>query len=212
MISSAGREVCLKAIAMAIPTFSMTCFKLTKKVCKSLVSYMAKYWWSSSLDRRSMHWLSWEALAQPKAKGGMGFRDLEMFNTALLGKHGWGLITNPNTLCARVLKGKYYPSCEFLQATIPKHASVTWQAIIHGRKALNSGLIKRIGNGTTVNIWTDKWIPDTITMSPVSRLGKAQINSLYHIIYAYIWPWQWAVVMETFNPPPPMQMQFLIPP
>jgi hypothetical protein len=55
MVSCAGREIFLKAIIQAIPTFSMSCFLLTKKVCKQLRSYMAKYWWSSSLDRRSVH-------------------------------------------------------------------------------------------------------------------------------------------------------------
>lgn len=80
MISCAGREVRIKAVAQSIPTSSMSCFKLTKKVCKKLASSMAKYWWSSNLDRRSLHWLSWESLNSPKHKGGMGFRDLELFN------------------------------------------------------------------------------------------------------------------------------------
>lgn len=35
MISCAGREVRIKAVAQSIPTFSMICFKLTKKVCKN---------------------------------------------------------------------------------------------------------------------------------------------------------------------------------
>ena len=90
---------------------------------------------------------------------------------------------------------------QHLQATIPKHASVTWRAIIHGRKALNSGLIKRIGNGTTVNIWTDKWIPNTIRMSPVARLGNAQINTVLDIIDADNWTWKSEVIRETFIPP-----------
>ena len=62
MISCAGREVRIKAITQAIPMFSMSCFKLTKKVCKSLASCLAKYWWSSSLDRRSMHWKAWDSI------------------------------------------------------------------------------------------------------------------------------------------------------
>ena len=125
MISCAGREVRIKSIAQAIPTFSMSSFKLTKKVCSSLTASMAKYWWSSSLDRRSMHWMSWEALTQPKIRGGMGFRDLEMFNIALLGKHGWRLMTEPNSLCSRVLKGRYFPSSDFMQASAPKNSSAT---------------------------------------------------------------------------------------
>jgi hypothetical protein len=73
MVSCAGREVFLKAVIQAIPTFSMSCFKLTKKVIKKLISYMARYWWSSSLDRRSLHWVAWDFLTKPKCQGGMAF-------------------------------------------------------------------------------------------------------------------------------------------
>ena len=88
LISCTGREVRIKAVAQSIPTYIMSCFQLTKKVCKKLASLMAKYWWSSNLDRRSLHWLSWDSLVVPKVKGGMGFKDLQLFNLALLGKHG----------------------------------------------------------------------------------------------------------------------------
>ena len=55
LFACAGRETLLKSIIQAIPTFSMSVFLLTKKVWKSLKSCMAKYWWSSSIDKRSMH-------------------------------------------------------------------------------------------------------------------------------------------------------------
>jgi hypothetical protein len=55
MVSCAGKEVFLKSVIQSIPTFTMCCFLLSRKVCKQLISYMAKYWWSSSLDRRSLH-------------------------------------------------------------------------------------------------------------------------------------------------------------
>jgi hypothetical protein len=64
MVSCAGREVFLKFVIQAIPLHSMSCFLLSKKVCKQLTSYMERYWWSSSLDRRSMHWISWESLTK----------------------------------------------------------------------------------------------------------------------------------------------------
>jgi hypothetical protein len=89
----------------------------------------------------------------------MGFRDPELFNLVLLGKHGWRLSTGSNALCARVLKGRYYPNSEFMEATAPANSSATWRAIIAGREALQLGLVKRIGDGSSVSVWQDNWIP-----------------------------------------------------
>jgi hypothetical protein len=206
MLSCAGREVFLKTVIQALSTFSMSCFKLTKKVCKSLVSCIAKYWWSSSLDRRSLHWVSWEILTSPKEKGGMGFRELELFNLAMLGKQGWKLMTSPDSLCARVLKGRYYPNSDFLQATVPNWSSATWRAIVVGREALQLGLIKRIGDGSTVSVWTDKWIPGSRTMQPSVQLhddenNVEEINLVSELIDHDIGCWKIDMVRRNFIPP-----------
>lgn len=145
---------------------------------------MARYWWSSSLDRRSLHWLDWDTLATAEVKGGMGFRNLELFNLSLLGKHGWRFLTNPNSLCARVLKGKYFPDTNFLDARAHRHASATWRAILAGREALNVGMIKRIGDGSTVSIWRDRWIPGLIAMKPSTHVGTADLNLVSDLIDA----------------------------
>lgn len=54
-LACASRVVLLKSVIQAIPTFSMTCFRLTKKVWKKIMSCMARYFWSSNIDRKSMH-------------------------------------------------------------------------------------------------------------------------------------------------------------
>ena len=35
-------------------------------------------------NKRKIHWNNWGSLTQPKADGGMGFRDLRLFNHAML--------------------------------------------------------------------------------------------------------------------------------
>jgi hypothetical protein len=49
------------------------------------------------------------------AGSGIGFRDLRLFNQALisLAKQGWRLIYYPDSSCARLLKAKYYPRGNF---------------------------------------------------------------------------------------------------
>lgn len=44
----------------------------------------------------------------------MGFRDLHMFHKAMLWKQGWRLVTRPDSLYAKVLKGRYFHDGDFL--------------------------------------------------------------------------------------------------
>lgn len=166
--SYAGREVLLKSVAQAVPTYSMSCFLLSKTTCKKMRSSISNYWWGGSATSRHMHWLRWDRMTDHKSTGGMGFRDLHLFNKSMLGKQGWRLMTRPESLCARVLKGRYYHDGEFMTGTRKKHASHTWCAILTGKDALKEGLIRRIGNGTLTNIWRDRWIPAHFNGQPIT--------------------------------------------
>ena len=44
----------------------------------------------------------------------MEFRHLYSFNLALLDKHGWKLLYDPNSLAKCILKAKYLPTNSFL--------------------------------------------------------------------------------------------------
>ena len=53
----------------------------------------------------------------------------------------------------RVLAGKYFHNTDFMKAKKKKNSSHVWQAILKGRATLHLGLMKRIGDGKSTNIW-----------------------------------------------------------
>jgi hypothetical protein len=108
-LSLAGKETMIKAVAQAIPTYIMGVFKLPMSVCDDLNRMVRNFWWGSSKGKRKTHWKAWPHIQAHKMKGGLGFRDFRLFNQALLTRQAWRLLINPNSLCAQVLKARYYP-------------------------------------------------------------------------------------------------------
>ncbi|XP_027182324.1 uncharacterized protein LOC113780749 [Coffea eugenioides] len=107
MLSSAGKEVLIKSVIQAMPNYAMASFKLPKGLCKDICKGIANFWWESTQQDRKMHTISWKNLSKVKGKGGLGFRDLEAFNEALLAKQLWRIITSPNLLMSKVIRAKY---------------------------------------------------------------------------------------------------------
>jgi hypothetical protein len=46
LLSIAGKEILIKAVAQAIPVYAMACFDLKKGFCDQLSAMISKYWWS----------------------------------------------------------------------------------------------------------------------------------------------------------------------
>jgi hypothetical protein len=110
LMAQSAREVLIKAVAQAIPTFVMGIFKLPVSLCDELTRLVRDYWWGVDQDKRRTHWVSWAKLNRSKYQGGLGFRDMRLFNQALLARQAWRLLAFPDSLCARVLKARYYPN------------------------------------------------------------------------------------------------------
>ena len=114
LLSKAGKEIVNKDVALAIPTYTMSCFKIPESLCDDLTSMIRNFWWGQKSEEKKIPWVSWEKMCEPKAGGGLGFKNLKCFNLALLAKQGWRLQLANDSLAFRVLKAKYFPRCDFV--------------------------------------------------------------------------------------------------
>lgn len=116
LLSMGGKEVLIKAMLQSIPTFAMSVFKLPARLSSEIQAIFQQFWWKSVGEDRGTAWVAWDTLCKPKKDGGLGFKNISLFNQALLAKQAWRLVQNPHSLVSQVLKAKYYQTTNFWQA------------------------------------------------------------------------------------------------
>lgn len=150
-LSTGGKEVLIKSVAQAIPTYLMSCFRLPRRLYEHINSLLRNFWWGSKDGKQKTCWVAWDDTVKPKFFGGFGFRDIELFNLALLAKQAWRILQYENSLSARILKAVYFPMGDFLTANLGSSPLRIWRAIMDGREVLEQGIIRRIGTAESTN-------------------------------------------------------------
>jgi hypothetical protein len=151
--SYGGKEVLIKAVTQAIPTYSMSLFKLPTGFCNDLSGMTSKFWWGSKDGKRKISWISWKRMCLPRNLGGLGFKDLALFNQALLAKQAWRVFSSPDSLAAKFLKAKYFNQGDFLTATAKVGCSHIWRSLMWGKELLSKGLRWNVGDGKSIDVF-----------------------------------------------------------
>ncbi|XVF87253.1 hypothetical protein PTKIN_Ptkin18bG0104000 [Pterospermum kingtungense] len=182
-ISKGGREILVKAVAQAILIYCMNVFLIPVSLAEEIQRMINFFWWGTKGNGgKGIAWLSWDRLCISKENGGMGFRSLHGFNLAMLGKQGWKFLSSPDTLASRLFKAKYFPNGNFPEAHLGNNPSFVWRGIWVSRALVSNGHRWRVGDGTTVKVWSDPWLRDEanfrITTPLIPELNNIVVRDL----------------------------------
>ncbi|KAG6687414.1 hypothetical protein I3842_11G070100 [Carya illinoinensis] len=133
----------------------MSCFKLPESLCKELENMMTKFWWGQRKEENKIRWVSWSKMCATKQNEGKGFKDLHSFNMALLEKQAWKIMNETSSLLHRIYKSKYFLNSSIQEAQLGNAPSYAWRGIWESIRLLMKGCKWRVGDGESINIWTD---------------------------------------------------------
>lgn len=102
LLSRAGKATFIKAVVQAVPTYSMSTFRVFKGVCRTMDAMVRNFWWGARDDTRFLALKSCKNIYQPREFGGLGFRLFKNINTALLSKLGWVLASGHRRLWTNI--------------------------------------------------------------------------------------------------------------
>jgi hypothetical protein len=136
----------------------------------------------------------------PKKMMGAWDLDFRSFNLAMLAKQVWRLIDELEFLCAKVLGAKYYPQGDILKAGPKAGCSFTWKSILAGLATFKRGYIWRVGDGESVNIWNDPWIPTSPNRKVVTPRGMVLLTKVNQLLDPISRQWDEELVSSILIP------------
>ncbi|KAK2641358.1 hypothetical protein Ddye_023121 [Dipteronia dyeriana] len=130
-------------------------------------------------------------MCSPKSEGGLGFRDLETSNRAILAKQCWRFLKTPKSLAVKVLKGCYFKDGNFIDAKSNSAASFVWRSLVWGKELLKTGIhwllvmVSQIitpSCGWNLQVLRENFIPsdvEAITQIPICN-GDRKYTIMWH--------------------------------
>ena len=176
-LSLAGRITLTKAVLNSIPVHLMSSIKLPMSTLHSVNRISRDFLWGSTTEKRKHHLVNWKTVCLPKGDGGLGIKNADSMNKALLAKLGWRVLHDHTSLWAKVVRSKYLVGdIQDTSWMIAKgNWSSTWRSVGVGlRDVISKGYSWVVGNGRSINFWHDKWCSSTPLLESV--IGELPIE------------------------------------
>ena len=102
----------------------------------------------------------------------------EDFNQALLAKLAWEVQKNEDKHWVKIFKRKYLRGGSFSNTRPPKQASWICKSLFSCNKLIKKGMCYKVGDGRSINIWDDPWVPKEPNFRTKLKTGVAPNNLL----------------------------------
>ena len=93
-------------------------------------------------------------------------------NSALVAKLAWMVAMGKQSIYMEVLRTKYKVSNGWMIAEPLKAGSPSWRAIKEARKLIVKGACFLLGDGRSIDVWTDSWVPGIGNFRPQLRVEE----------------------------------------
>ncbi|XP_074315067.1 uncharacterized protein LOC141651247 [Silene latifolia] len=141
-LSPAGRLTLISSVLLNLSNFFLSVFKIPISVANKINSLLSHFLWAGCRSGKTIHWCGKNFLSFPKREGGLGIRNIECLNQALLAKHVWRLVSMQESLFCGVFREKLFGINGFSDdAWIKNSGSMPWELSVWGSKWVNGTIL-----------------------------------------------------------------------
>ncbi|KAG6696235.1 hypothetical protein I3842_09G137900 [Carya illinoinensis] len=158
-LSKRGRTTLVKSTLSNLPTYFLSLFPIPARTALRIEKLQRDFLWGGMGEEFKFHLVRWEQVCRPLANGGLGIRNLRLFNRALLGKWLWRYHRELEALWKLVIERKYGGSwggwCT--KEVRGAYGVGLWKHIRQGWGVFSRQTSLRLGEGNRLKFWHDTW-------------------------------------------------------
>ena len=156
--SKGGRIILIRSTLSNQPIYFMSIFQLPKVVRMRLKKIQKDFLWGGGALEQKPHLVRWPIVREDKSKGGLGVKNLGLFNKALLGKWAWRFANEKKAIWNQVIRRKYGEERGWRSGETREAYGVgLWKAINKVGQLVTPFFSFEVGDGKNVSFWKDKW-------------------------------------------------------
>lgn len=156
-LSWRGRLTLVNSVLAGIPSYFMSIFPWPKESISKLEGLLRAFFWQGKNKVKGGQCLvAWDRVKQPRRNGGLGVRDLQAHNQAMMCKFVAKVIQTTDIPCFQ------WFALQYCKDSLPHGVSSRDTALWKGFKACIPLVISAsrcsVGGGALVSFWQDQWL------------------------------------------------------
>jgi hypothetical protein len=158
-LSKGGRVTFIKNTLSNLPTYFFSLFSIPSSVVYCIEKLQRDFLWGGVGEEFKYHLVSWSKVCSPISEGGLGIRNLRIFNKALLGKWLWRYSHEREAWWKSIVDANYGSSWAGWCSLDPhrSHRVGIWKNIRKGWSLFCSHIRLILGNGSKIRFWDEVW-------------------------------------------------------
>ncbi|XP_062080849.1 uncharacterized protein LOC133785644 [Humulus lupulus] len=137
-LSYAGRIVLINSVLLSINSYWSQLVILPRSIFQRIIQVCRAYLWKGVDWSCNPGHVSWSVICRSKSEGGLGFRDIALWNFCAMGKHVWDISSKKDNLWVKWVNTIYIKQGDWWNHVAPIDASWYWKRIVQVKDKLKS--------------------------------------------------------------------------
>ncbi|XP_010666689.2 uncharacterized protein LOC104883828 [Beta vulgaris subsp. vulgaris] len=157
-LSQPAKVIIINSILIGALMHYLAVFRVPQTITNKLDGLFATFFWKD-FHGKGIHWKKRSVIHRPKGAGGLGIRNVGVFNKALLMRKASRIQRNPHLLLSRVYNSSTRTSTDQMRNT--NLSSWGRRGIVMANSLLNQFSHWKIGDGKATRVSTACWVKGT---------------------------------------------------